>query len=207
MDVESKIEFEENYNTFKEDHGHIAAVMRYMDVGWACKNYYCRTMWTRFGRLFPHGFVDTTNLVEKMWHFIKYTLLRIKVNRRLDELVLAIIGDPSLNEERMRGMTLIEHYREQQKTSESRKYSLHGSTKFHTNKLQKAQKIFEKYLEYPSQVLREVDIFGLIFEMRSQTKEDLWYAVSMRSEQCDCVDTQSRCKHMSALRKIIDKSY
>ena len=91
------IEFEENYNTFKEDYGHFAAIMRYVDVGWACRNCYCRTMWTKFGRLFFHGFVDTTNLVERMWHFIKYTLLQTKVNRRLDELVLSIIGDPSLN--------------------------------------------------------------------------------------------------------------
>jgi len=30
MDVESKIEFEENYNTFKEDYEHIAIVMRYV---------------------------------------------------------------------------------------------------------------------------------------------------------------------------------
>jgi hypothetical protein len=65
-----------------------------------------------FNTLSPHGFVDTTNLVERMWHFIKYTLLRRKMNSRLDELVLSIIGDPSLNGERMGGMTLIDHYRE-----------------------------------------------------------------------------------------------
>jgi hypothetical protein len=107
----------------------------------------------------------------------------------LDELFLSIIGDPSLNGERMRGMTLIEHYRERQMISESGKYSLRGSTKSHTNKLQKAQYIFEKYLENPNEVLRKVDIFGLIFEMQSQTKEGVWYTVSMGSEQCDCADT------------------
>ena len=181
--------------------------MIYVDVGWAGPNCYCRTMWTKFGRLFSHGFVDTTNLVERMWHFIKYTLLRRKVNRRLDELVLSIIGDLSLNGERMGGMTLIEHNRERQMISESGKYSLRGSTKSHTNKLQKTQHIFEKYLENSNEVLREVDIFGLIFEMQSQTKEDVWYTMSMGSEQCDCGDTQSRCKHMLALKKIVDKSY
>jgi hypothetical protein len=55
----------------------------------------------------------------------------------LDELVLSIIGDPSMNGERMGGMTLIEHYGEQQMISESGKYSLRGSTKSHTSKLQK----------------------------------------------------------------------
>ena len=55
-------------------------------------------------------------------------------------------------------MTSIEHYKEQQKISESEKNSLRRSTKFHTNKLQKAQKIFGKYMEDPSQILHEVDI-------------------------------------------------
>ena len=76
-----------------------------------------------------------------------------------------------------------------------------------TPQLRKAQKIFVKDLEDPSQVLREVDIFGLVVEMRPQTKEDLWYTMSMGFEQCDCADTQSRCKHMLALKKIVDKSY
>ena len=62
---------------------------------------------------------------------------------------------------------------------------------FPPNKRQKNQKIFEKYLEDPSQVLREVDIFGIIFETWSQMKEDLWYTMSTESKQFDCVDTQS----------------
>ena len=44
MDAVSEIEFEEIYNTFKENYGHIAVVMRYVHIDWACKNYYCRTM-------------------------------------------------------------------------------------------------------------------------------------------------------------------
>ena len=79
MDVESEIELEDNYNTFKVDYRHLTVVMRYVDVGWAGQNCYCRTMWTRFRRLFPHGFIDTINFVERMWHFIKYTLLRRKI--------------------------------------------------------------------------------------------------------------------------------
>jgi len=66
MDAKSKREFEENFKIFKEDYGHIVVVMRYVDVGWACQISYCRRMWRRFGRLFPHGFVDTTNLVERI---------------------------------------------------------------------------------------------------------------------------------------------
>jgi hypothetical protein len=47
---------------------------------------------------------------------------------------------------------------------------LRGSTKIPHQQLQKTQKISEKYMEDPSQVLREVNIlFGLLFE------EDLCY--------------------------------
>jgi hypothetical protein len=59
-------------------------------------------------------------------------------------------------------------------------------------------------LEDPYEVLREVE---LVFEMRSQMKEGLWYTVSMGSEQCDCADAQPKCKHILALKKIVDKSY
>ena len=99
------------------------------------------------------------------------------------------------------GMTLIEHYKERQMISELGKYTFHGSTKFYTNKLQKTQHIFEKYLECPYKVLYEVNIFGLVFEMQSQTNKYLWYIMSMESKQCDCAGTQSKCKHMLALKK------
>ena len=101
MDVESEIKSEMNYNTFKDDYGQFAVVMRYMDVGWACQNCYYRIVWTRFKRLFPHGCVNTANLIERMWHSINYTILRRKVNLRLDELVLTITGVSNLNRERM----------------------------------------------------------------------------------------------------------
>jgi hypothetical protein len=77
-------------------------------------------------------------------------------------------------ENKFGGMILLEHYRERQMISESGKYSLCGSIKSHTNKLQKAQHFFEKYLEDPYEVLCEVDIFGLVFKMQSQTKEGLY---------------------------------
>lgn len=64
MDAESEIKFEENYNIFKEDYGHIAIVMRYVDVSWIGQNCYWRRIWIKFRRLFSHGFVDTTILVE-----------------------------------------------------------------------------------------------------------------------------------------------
>ena len=64
MDEKYKMEFEESYNIFKEDYGHIATIMEYVDVGWARQNYYCAMMWRRYQRLLFHVFADTTKLIE-----------------------------------------------------------------------------------------------------------------------------------------------
>jgi len=104
---------EDNYNTFKEDCVHNAIVMRYVDVGWIGQNYYCRRMRTRFGRLFPNGFVNSTNLVERMWHFIKYTLIIAnKSQSQVGWASFSYYGEWSLNGEQMGGMNLIEHSKE-----------------------------------------------------------------------------------------------
>ena len=59
--------------------------------------------------MFPHGHVNTINLVECMWQYVKYTLLSGKVNRRLDDLILAIIGNLETSQ-RFGGGTLVDHY-------------------------------------------------------------------------------------------------
>jgi hypothetical protein len=44
--------------------------------------------------MFWYGHVNTTNILECMWHYVKYTLLDGKVNCKLDKLILALIGNP-----------------------------------------------------------------------------------------------------------------
>jgi hypothetical protein len=68
---------------------------------------------------------NTTNLVEHMWKYVKYTLLDGKVNRRLDALIIAIVGylETGL---RFWGLTLVEHYDDAHSLSESQKYVLRG---------------------------------------------------------------------------------
>ena len=39
-----------------------------------------RSVWPKFGRLLNYGHVDTTNLVERHWQFIKYIALRGRIN-------------------------------------------------------------------------------------------------------------------------------
>ena len=48
-------------------------------------------------------------LVERMWQYVKYILLGGKVNRRLDDLILAIIGNPETGQRFGEG-TLVDHY-------------------------------------------------------------------------------------------------
>jgi hypothetical protein len=75
--------------------------------------------------MFRHGHVNTTNLVERMWHYAKYTFLDGKMNHRLDELILAIIGNPETGR-RFGGNTLVEHYNDTHFLSMSGKYSKRG---------------------------------------------------------------------------------
>jgi actin-related protein len=49
-------------------------------------------MWPLYNRMFEHRFVNTTNLVERLWQYIKYTLFKKQVNCKLDILVWALIG-------------------------------------------------------------------------------------------------------------------
>ena len=85
--------FNTKYKKFKITYEDECDVLNYVVTGWAGIESQWRGMWPRYNRLYEHGFVNTTNLVERLWHYIKYTLLRRKVNRRLDTLIWALIGE------------------------------------------------------------------------------------------------------------------
>ena len=87
----TETQFNTKYVEFKITWASEKLVLNNVATGWA-ENCKWRGMWPRFNRLYEHGFVNTTNLVERLWHFIKYTLLDKKVNRRLDQLIWAHIG-------------------------------------------------------------------------------------------------------------------
>jgi hypothetical protein len=54
---------------------------------------------------------------------VKYTLLDGKVNMKLDELIIAIVGHPETGLQ-FGGLTLVEHYDDAHNLSEFRKYIL-----------------------------------------------------------------------------------
>ena len=66
-------------------------------------------MWPKWTRMFKHRHANTTNLVEHMWEYVKYTVLDGKMNMRLDEFIIANIGYLEIGL-RFGKITLVEHF-------------------------------------------------------------------------------------------------
>ncbi|KAI5059584.1 hypothetical protein GOP47_0025903 [Adiantum capillus-veneris] len=92
-------------------------IRRYVSTGWCGKTCMWRSRWPRFGRLFQHGNVDTTNLVERLWQYVKYTLLNAQINRSLLVLLNALVGD-SVHGTYIGG-TLLEFFKQKQEIADS----------------------------------------------------------------------------------------
>ncbi|KAI5062430.1 hypothetical protein GOP47_0022969 [Adiantum capillus-veneris] len=80
-------------------------ILTYISNGWAAKTCTWRQLWPKFGRLFPHGHVETTNLVERLWQYIKYILLDARINQSAFDLLHALIDD-SITRTRMGGIAV-----------------------------------------------------------------------------------------------------
>ena len=89
-------EFEERYKLLQHRYSTHANIVCYVTNGWCGGDCMWRTRWPKFGRLFNHGNVDTTNLVERLWQYIKYTLLEARINRSIVELLYALVGDSTI---------------------------------------------------------------------------------------------------------------
>ena len=63
------IEYEEFKITCVDEHD----VLNYVATGWVGIESQWRRMWPHYNRLNEHRFVNTTNLIERLWHYIKYT--------------------------------------------------------------------------------------------------------------------------------------
>jgi len=87
----TEAQFNIKYVEFKITWATEKLLLNNVATGWAgnCK---WRGMWPHFKRFYEYGFVNTINLVERLWHFIEYTLFDKNVNRRLDQLIWAHIG-------------------------------------------------------------------------------------------------------------------
>lgn len=117
MQTPTEEEFETRYQQLLMTYSMHANVQRYVSNGWCAKTCIWRNRWPKFGRMFPHGKVDTTNLIERLWQYIKYTLLDARINRSILELLHALVGD-SVTGTRMGG-TLLEFFKQKQELGDS----------------------------------------------------------------------------------------
>jgi len=158
--------FNRAYQRVKTKYANNASVLRYIEQGWTWDNSPWKLMWPRWARVFMHRYANTTNFVERMWQYVKYTLLDGKIIWRLDELIFALIGNPDFGR-RFGGLTLDEHYNNVHWLSESRKYSIRGGEKSKTVRLQKAKKLVQRYEGDWSTNLEIIDPCHLEFAFRS----------------------------------------
>lgn len=67
--LESLIEEEVDamYQRLKTIYANNNLILKYVDKRWIGDNSQWKCMWARWSIMFPHGYVHTTNLVERMW--------------------------------------------------------------------------------------------------------------------------------------------
>ena len=74
-------------------------------------------------------------------------------------------------------------------------------------KLQKAKKMIQRYKEDRSANLEVIDPCHLEFAFQSQTVSTKWYIVSLSHERCECNDYGPMCKHMLAVKQIVEDEF
>ena len=112
MHCPTELAFEARYQELIMMYSMHQNIVCYITNGWCGPYCMWRARWRRFGRLFNHGNVDTTNLVERLWQYIKYTLLDARINRSILELLHALVGD-SKTGDRIGG-TLLRFFQQKQ---------------------------------------------------------------------------------------------
>lgn len=123
MQAHIEQEFEEIFQSFLLQYSSHLNVCRYVSNGWCGHTCIWRERWPKFGRLFPHGNVDTTNLVERLWQYIKYTLLDAKINRSILVLLHVLVGDSRTGT--YMGGTLLEFFKQKQEICNDLSQLLH----------------------------------------------------------------------------------
>ena len=177
-------------------------VWQYIEGGWCGLTCVWRKLWPKFGRMFNYGHVDTTNIVERHWQFIKYTALRGRINRSITDLLHVLIGDSETGT--CIGGTVIEWYKQRQEICESGRFAPRANCRDQRSRLKEAERILERYVDNTS-TIEIVDEARYWFRILSMTTPTLWYNVSLQCSYCDCQDIVSKCKHLLGIRMIIER--
>ncbi|KAI5077831.1 hypothetical protein GOP47_0007655 [Adiantum capillus-veneris] len=203
MHSSSEDDFEARFQRLLLDYSNHENIQRYVSNGWCSKSCVWRERWPKFGRLFPHGNVDTTNLVERLWQYVKYTLLDARINRPALDLLHALVGNARSGS--WMGGTLLEFFKQKQELADSGRFAVYGSSKSATKALAAGEKLCQRYKTNP-ETLQVVNESTLLFKIQSMTS-DSWYHVSMQSSYYDCPDWSSQCKHLYGLRLILQSYF
>ena len=59
-------DFNKKYEYFKLKYANIKSGLTYAATGWVGVGCIRRCMWPRYSRLYQHGYMNTTNIVEKL---------------------------------------------------------------------------------------------------------------------------------------------
>ena len=108
----NEFQFQQNYEGLLQAYNTYPKVQKYVTNGWCGQDCPWRNRWPKYGRLFNYGNVDTTNLVERLWQYIKYTLLNAQINRSILDLLHSMVGDSSSGT--YMGGTLLEFFKQKQ---------------------------------------------------------------------------------------------
>ena len=101
----------------------------------------------------------------------------------------------------------MDHYDRAHWLSESRKYVQKGGDEGWTTKLQKACWLVLRYKKDWLSNIEIIDKCHMEFAMRSQSDPQKWYILSWSYEWCKCDDYDSICKHMWALKMIVNEEF
>ena len=87
------------------------------------------------------------------------------------------------------------------------KYSTRGRDKHYTSRLQRATQIVALFKEDLGGHPQIIDEFNMEFIIRSQTHSTIWYALSLTTKCRECKDRVAICKHLLALRMLLDEQF
>ena len=91
--------------------------------------------------------------------------------------------------------------------SNSRKYSSRGRDRQYTIRMQKTNAMKKMIKADPPSNLKVIDDVGMEFLIRSQIIHEQWYAVNLGIECCECEDRVFICKHLLAVKKLVDEEF
>ena len=100
--------------------------------------------------MFSYGHVNTTNIVERHWQYIKYTAFKGRINRPITDLVHALIGDSVTGS--WMGGTVLEWFKQKQELSDSGRFLPRANCKDEANRMIKAKTIIEQYVANPTTI-------------------------------------------------------